>query len=83
MIEVSMFIWGSPLFWKYNAELKAKLLESKSYPFRSDDMIHLILDIMKIRTDSYDSTRSPISTDYNKNRPRIYNGKVYIKDATS
>ena len=79
MIEVPMFIWGSKIFWKQNPELKVAARKAKDNPFRSDDIIHFILGVMKIRTESYDATRNIISSKYNKNRPRIYNGKEYVK----
>ena len=48
----------------------------------TDDMIHTLLDMLKIETDEFDSTRSIINKNYDMARKRIYHDKIYIKDGS-
>lgn len=79
MVEIPFVIWGSKEFWNKRPGLKEKFLNAKDKPYMTDDFIHLLLNIMKIKTDSYDPKRSVINDEYNENRIRIYGGKPYNK----
>ncbi len=45
----------------------------------TDDMIHVLLDIMKIETKDFDPTKSVINDQFDTSRVRIYAGKEYKK----
>ena len=77
MIEVPLAIWVSPSFKDNHPDLCRRMRESTDRPFRTDDMIYLVLDLMDIRTNSFDPRRSPINAEYDSDRPRIYNGVPY------
>ncbi len=42
-------------------------------------MIHALLELMDIRTTSFDATKSIINDKFDATRPRLYNGKPYAK----
>lgn len=78
MIEVPFVVWTSKQFREKRPELVARIRAAADRPFRTDDMIHVLLDMMSIHTTSYDPTRSVINEAYLP-RPRIYSGKEYQK----
>ena len=77
MIEIPMIIWTSQKFKSEYPEINGKIAGSVNKPFMTDDMIHLILDIMRIETSDFDPTKSVINDTYNENRQRIYDGMIY------
>ena len=79
MIEIPMMIWTSAQFKAENPELVKRIAESVDKPFMTDDMIHVILDIMQIETKEYDPTKSVINPAFDKSRERIYNNNTYDK----
>lgn len=78
MIEIPMLIWTSQTFRKNRPDLARRMSRSAEHPFMTDDMIHVLLDILSIETNEYDSTKSLINDKYTPSE-RIYNGKVYEK----
>ena len=46
----------------------------------TDDIIHVVLDLLSIKTTDYDSSKSVINDDFDVNRPRIFAGCIYDKD---
>ena len=49
-------------------------------PYRTDLIIHTVLDLMDIQTESFDATKSIVNEKFDKFRPRIYNNKPYHKN---
>ena len=76
MIEIPMIIYGTPKFWANNVSMKQRIKDSLNRPWCTDDMIHLVEDLMKIKSSSFDNSRSIINSDFQA-QDRIYNGKVY------
>ncbi len=60
-------------------ELQQRIAISTDRPFMTDDMIHVLLDIMKIETKDFDPTKSVINDQFDTSRVRIYAGKEYKK----
>lgn len=79
MVEIPFVIWVSKTFRNKRPALLERISNSVNNPFRTDDMIHVLLDIMSIKTETYDATRSVISDEY-LSRTRIYGGKEYKKE---
>ena len=79
MIEVPMFIWVSQAFQRDNRELVQRIRAAKDKPFRTDNMIHLLLDILDIHSTSYKPQKSLINASYDSSPLRLYNGKPYYK----
>ena len=80
MIEIPMIIWTSQQFKNAYPELLQKFAKAKDKPFMTDDMIHMILDMMNIETKDFDPTKSLINDDYDTARKRIYSGHIYDKE---
>ena len=80
MIEIPMIIWTSKQFKAAYPEIEKKFNGNLNKPFMTDDMIHLILDILKIETEDYDPSKSLINDDYDETRERVYSGHVYDKE---
>ncbi len=79
MIEIPMFVWTSKIFRETYPEKVEQIKSAVDRPYRTDYLIHAILDLADIHTTSYDPTKSI----WNKNfepRPRIYNDKPYQKN---
>ena len=80
MIEIPFIIWTSPTFRQSHPEFDAKISAAVDKPFMTDDMIHFLMDIMKIETEDFDPTLSPFNPKYNSQRKRTYSGKLYDKE---
>ena len=79
MIEIPMIIWLSPKFRESFPALEQRIALSTSKPFMTDDMIHVILDIMSIETEDYRPELSVINNSFDAGRTRIYSGRRYTK----
>lgn len=83
MLEIPFIIYTTPSFQEKYPELNKRIANAVDKPFMTDDLIHLMLDIMQIKTDEYQESRSLISPLYNQERKRMFLGKDYdleIKD---
>ena len=67
-----MVIWCSKKFKENHSELEQKISAAKNLPFMTDDMIHVLLDIMDIETKEFDPTKSVINEQFDATRVRIY-----------
>ncbi len=78
MIEIPALIWASKSFREHYPEKISALNAALDRPYRTDYLIHALLDLMDIRTTSFDETKSIINKNFSA-RPRIYNGAPYSK----
>ena len=76
--EIPMLFWFSDTCKKNHPELVQKISAAKDRPFMTDDMIHALLDFLKISTADFDSRKSLFSEDFDDTRRRIYDGMEYI-----
>lgn len=79
MIEIPAIVWTSEKFRKSYPEKVFSLKNAVDRPYRTDFLIHTLLDLMDIRTTSFDATKSVINEKFDSSRPRIYNGAPYTK----
>lgn len=79
MIEVPLLIWTSQSFRSKRPELTSRIESAVNRPFMTDDMIHVILDIMQIETEDYAPSKSVINDGFMVTK-RTYNGKTYEKN---
>jgi len=77
-VEIPMIFWLSDACKKNHPELVQKISAAKDLPFMTDDMIHALLDLMKIHTEDFDSRKSLFSEDFDSTRRRIYAGEEYV-----
>ncbi|MBR3051472.1 MAG: sulfatase-like hydrolase/transferase, partial [Selenomonadaceae bacterium] len=78
MIEIPALIWASKSFREHYPEKISAINAALDRPYRTDYLIHAILELMDIRTTSFDETKSIIYKNFQE-RPRIYNGAPYSK----
>ena len=76
MVEVPFMIWGSHRFREQNPQLWTRIMSSVHRPYRTDDLMHTMFDILGIRTTHYDASRSVINDEFIE-RDRIYGGIPY------
>lgn len=79
MIEIPALIWASQKFRERYPEKVFALATALDRPYRTDFLIHAILDLMEIRTTSFDPTKSILNASFDSTRQRIYNGEPYVK----
>ncbi len=80
MIEIPAIVWASKDFRERYPEKISVLNSAVDRPYRTDYLIHALLELMDIRTTSFDAIKSIINDNFDSTRPRIYNGKPYIKN---
>ena len=79
MIEIPAIIWCSQKFRQSYPEKISALNAALDRPYRTDYLIHTLLDLLDIRTTSFDPTKSILNAEFDSSRPRIYNGEPYVK----
>ncbi|MGL5901198.1 MAG: sulfatase-like hydrolase/transferase, partial [Cetobacterium sp.] len=77
MLEIPLFIYPTDRLKIKYPEKVEELKSSKNRPYMTDDFIHTFLDVLDIKTQDFDETRSIINSNFNMNRRRIYDGKDY------
>ncbi|MBR6712890.1 MAG: sulfatase-like hydrolase/transferase [Selenomonadaceae bacterium] len=78
VIEIPALVWASKEFCERYPEKISAIKAALDRPYRTDYLIHAVLDLMDIRTTSFDASKSIINEKF-KTRPRIYNGEPYSK----
>lgn len=78
MIEIPCIIYTTQTFAQKRPQLVDRIARATDRPFMTDDMIHMLLDIMSIETPEYDPHKSLINDDFRESK-RIYADKVYEK----
>lgn len=75
--EIPLIFIGSREFLSDHAKLWQRLAAAKDKPFMSDDLAHLLVDIIGVAPLEFDERKSPIRADFNASRKRIANGVDY------
>ena len=75
--EIPLLFIGSREFLSDHAKLWQRLAAAKDKPFMSDDLAHLLADIIGVAPLEFDERKSPIRADFNASRKRIANGVDY------
>lgn len=76
MVEIPMQIWLSDSFKAKNPEIAQQVASATNKSFMTDDLVHVLLDLAKIKTKQYDPTRSVINEAYTP-RERYIGGVLY------
>ena len=77
MIEIPMLVWMSPECRQAFPALEQRIASAVDRPFMTDDMIHVLLDMMEIETEEYRPALSVINSAFDAARSRIYSGRRY------
>ncbi|MBQ6005246.1 MAG: sulfatase-like hydrolase/transferase [Selenomonadaceae bacterium] len=80
MIEIPAIIWASKKFRQSYPEKISALNAALDRPYRTDYLIHALLDLLDIRTTSFEPEKSILNARFDSSLPRIYNQQPYIKD---
>ena len=80
MIEIPMLIWASKSFSELYPEKVSALKNSVDKPYRTDLIPHTILDLMDIRTESFNPAKSIVNEKFDAAFERIYNSKLYTQN---
>ena len=75
--EIPLIFIASREFLSDHAKLWQRLAAAKDKPFMSDDLAHLLADIIGVAPLEFDEHKSPIRADFNASRKRIANGVDY------
>ncbi|WP_169783677.1 phosphoethanolamine transferase [Campylobacter mucosalis] len=77
VLEIPLIFIATDEFKANHADIWQKLNEAKNLAFMSDDLIHVIADIIGVKPLEYDAKKSLISGEFNASRARIINGVNY------
>lgn len=77
VLEIPLIFIATDKFKANHADIWQKLNEAKNLPFMSDDLIHVVADIIGVKPLEYDAKKSLISGEFNASRARIINGVNY------
>ena len=77
MLEIPMIMYGTDTFKENHPELWKKILEAQHRPYMTDDLPHTIMDLLDIRVNGFDASRSIINSQFNSNRNRVIQGHDY------
>ena len=80
MIEIPAIIWASKKFRERYPEKISSLTAALDCPYRTDYLIHTLLELLDIRTTSFEPKKSILNDQFSSALPRIYNQQPYIKD---
>ena len=73
--SIPFWIWCSKSYVDTHNDFFKRICDSRTKPFMTDDLPHLMLYLAGISCDSYDETRNILSPNFNTKRKRLVNGK--------
>ena len=76
MCEIPFILWVSDKYRAANRDIFANMNYYLTRPYSTEDVIHSISALSKLRYSDFDKSRSIFSADY-KELPRLVNGKPY------
>ena len=76
-LEVPLIFWASPKYKEKHPQKWQAVCEAVNRPYMTDDMIHTIMDLLGIRTEDFNPTKSVINPKFDAMRKRIVRGRDY------
>ena len=77
MLEIPMLMYVSDSLSEKKPDLLERIRKSLDNPYETDDLIHTILDLSDVHTESYEPARSIVHPSFNKGRKRMINEVDY------
>ena len=77
MIEIPVIFWASKQFRDKYPEKWEAIEEAADRPYRTDDMIHTLMDLADIKTAEWNPAKSVINDDFDASRPRFFGDENY------
>ena len=77
MIEIPVIFWASRKFRDKYPEKWEAIEDAADRPYRTDDMIHTLMELADIKTEEWNPTKSIINDDFDASRPRFFGEENY------
>ena len=77
MIEIPVIFWASKTFRDKYLEKWEAIEEAADRPYRTDDMIHTLMEIADIKTVEWKQEKSVINEAFDASRPRFFGEENY------
>lgn len=77
MIEIPVIFWASKQFRDKYPEKWEDIEEAADRPYRTDDMIHTIMELADIKTEEWNPQKSVVNDDFDASRPRFFGEENY------
>ncbi len=77
MVEIPMIIWTSDIYKEKRQQNIDRIKSALNKPFMTDNLVHVLLDIVGIKTKQYNPTKSAINKDYIPTERIVVNGIKY------
>ncbi|MBR1759645.1 MAG: phosphoethanolamine transferase [Schwartzia sp.] len=77
MIEIPVIFWASKQFRDKYPEKWEAIEEAADRPYRTDDMIHTVMELADIKTVEWEPKKSVINEEFDASRPRFFGEENY------
>ena len=77
MIEIPVIFWASKKFREKYPEKWEAIEDAADRPYRTDDMIHTLMELADIKTEEWNPQKSVINDDFDASRPRFFGDENY------
>jgi len=77
MIEIPVIFWASKKFRDKYAEKWEAIEEAADRPYRTDDLIHTIMELADVQTEEWNAEKSVINDNFDASRPRFFSDENY------
>ena len=77
MIEIPVIFWASRKFRDKYPEKWEAIEDAADRPYRTDDMIHTLMELADIKTVEWNPQKSVINDDFDASRPRFFGEENY------
>ena len=77
MIEIPVIFWASRKFRDKYPEKWEAIEDAADRPYRTDDMIHTLMELADIKTEEWNPKKSVINEEFDASRPRFFGDENY------
>ncbi len=77
MIEIPVIFWASQKFRDKYPEKWEAIEDAADRPYRTDDMIHTLMDLADIKTEEWNPHKSVVNEEFDASRPRFFGEENY------
>lgn len=77
MIEIPVIFWASRKFRDKYPEKWEAIENAADRPYRTDDMIHTLMELADIKTEEWNPKKSVVNEEFDASRPRFFGEENY------
>ncbi|MCR5029974.1 MAG: lipid A phosphoethanolamine transferase [Selenomonadaceae bacterium] len=77
MIEIPVIFWASRKFRDKYPEKWEAIEDAADRPYRTDDMIHTLMELAGIKTEEWNPQKSVVNEEFDASRPRFFGEENY------